>query len=239
MASAYTELMTQGNPRDPQVEYRKCIIEMGKSTEEKNLENVRLLGKKILNVTQSTGNRTFWASAHIIYAGFLLNFSEYKTIDKLLNKGIQIISSEEKEENTMLLLQFYTMKATAYNIQNETEKAIEYFVKQINLAKEKNIPFAQIQGYLYLFMIATPSNMQDYKLQVKKAYQCGIVLDHEMLKSLNFGFIADLYLEHWATEDRILYKDMDQQMLEIYGEEWQKTIKQTRLTIKNNRNVIS
>ncbi|MFK7107396.1 hypothetical protein [Flavobacterium oreochromis] len=239
MTSAYNELMTQGNPSDPQVEYRKCIMEMGKATGEKNIENLRHWGKKTLSVTQSTGNRTLWASAHIVYAGFLLNFSEYNSIDKLLNKGIQILSSEEKEENTMLLLQFYTMKATTYNIQNETEKAIDSFIKQINLAKEKNMHFAQIQGYLYLFLIATPSNMPNYKLHVKNAYECGIKLDHEMLKSLNFGFIADIYLEQWAIKDHILYKETEEQMLRIYGEEWQKTINQTRLTIKNNKNVIS
>ncbi|QYS87181.1 hypothetical protein JJC03_04330 [Flavobacterium oreochromis] len=48
MTSAYNELMTQGNPSDPQVEYRKCIMEMGKATGEKNIENLRHWGKKHL-----------------------------------------------------------------------------------------------------------------------------------------------------------------------------------------------
>lgn len=239
MSGAYSELMTQGNPKDPQVEYRKCMLEMGKATGEKKLETLHHWGERMLKVTQSTGDRTFWASAHIIYAGFLLNFSQFDLIDKFLNKGIRIVSSEEKEESTMLLLQFYTMKGTAYNIQNETEKAMGSFIEQITLAKEKNIPFAQIQGYQYLLMIATPSNLQNYKLHVKNAYQCGIELDDEMLKSLNFGFIADIYLEQWASESQTLFYEMSERMERIYGEDWKNTIKETRLTMKNNKNVVS
>jgi hypothetical protein len=236
---AYQELMTQGNPADPQVEYRKCMLEMGKATGEKKKDDLHRWGERMLTLTQATGDRTFWASAHLVYAGFLLNFSEFNKINSLLDKGIRIVSSEEKEESTMLLLQFYTMKGTSYNIQNETQMAIGSFLKQIAVADEKNIPFAGLQGYLYLFMIATPSNLQNYKQHIQKAYLSGMELEDEMLNSLNYGFIADLYLEHCASENRSLYNPMSKRMEKLYGSDWKNTIRQTRLTMKNTNHAIS
>lgn len=239
MSGAYQELMTQGNPGDPQVEYRKCLLEMGKATAAKKKDDLHRWGERMLTLTQATGDRTFWASAHLVYAGFLLNFSEFNKINSLLDKGIRIVSSEEKEESTMLLLQFYTMKGTSYTIQKETQMAIGSFLKHIAVAEEKNIPFARLQGYLYLLMIATPSNLLNYKQHIKQAYLCGMLLENDMLKSLNFGFIADLYWEHCASENRSLYDEMSERMEKLYGPDWKNTIRQTRLTMKNTNHAIS
>lgn len=229
LKGAYKELATQGNPSDPQVKFRKCIFEMGEASAAGNREKIDFWGKQMLDVSQSTGVRSFWASAHLIYAGFLFKYKENNSIHNLLDKGIKITQSEykQKPDSAGVLLQLYSYKGSYHSYCGEKESAIDWFVKQAQTAKELEMKEQTVTAYLYALLAAKRNKNKQFYDIVKQAFESGYNLDASILKTINFAYIANLYLisDTELTTDSV--QEIEQKMTQIYGQEWRQKAEQT------------
>lgn len=235
MAGSYKELATQGNPNDPQVKFRKCLFELGESAAKNDREQVHHWGKKLLEITQSTGDRSFWASAHLMYAGFLFQFKDDNTTIKLLDKGIQIVKPEYKSnpQTAGTLMQLYSYKASYYSIIGKTDEAIQNFVKQSKIAEEVDMIEQMILANIYALLLIKDENNNLYKQIIQNCFQKGYMLSDELLKVINFAFITEQYLNldniNISMSER---QAIEQRMDTIYGEKWREYAKKISTSIK-------
>jgi hypothetical protein len=236
LKGAYKELATKGNPNDPQVIFRQCMLEMGEAVSDGDKKKLDLWGNKMLDITQSSGIRSFWASGHLIYAGFLFQFKESKTIHLLLDKGIKITQSEykQKQDSAGVLLQLYSYKASYYSMCDENEKAIDWFTKQAETAKELEMNEQAVTAYLFALLIAEKSKDKVYNNIVKKAFETGYKLEDEKLKYLNFAFIAYHFINlEQELSDRVV--QIEDRMASVFGKEWKKNAHKTNKILQTNK----
>lgn len=226
---AYKEIATQGNPNDPQVRYRKCLFEIGEAAKDKKQEKVKRLGNELIDISKSTGETSFWASSYLIYASFLFQFKDEKElINELLDKGIKITTPfyKEKEDIAGILLQLLAYKASHYSISGNPDLAINYFLKQVAIAKEIQQEMQVINGYNYALLLAAKKKDGQYTEILNDAFEYGYALTDETLKIINFTFIANSYLEN---DPKINYSEKEaiaDRMVTIFGENWKDNPKQ-------------
>lgn len=226
---AYKEIATQGNPNDPQVRYRKCLFEIGEAAKDKKQEKVKRLGNELIDISKSTGETSFWASSYLIYASFLFQFKDEKElINELLDKGIKITTPfyKEKEDMVGILLQLLACKASHYSINGNPDLAINYFLKQVAIAKEIQQEMQVINGYNYALLLAAKKKDGQYTEILNDAFEYGYALTDETLKIINFTFIANSYLEN---DPKINYSEKEaiaDRMVTIFGENWKDNPKQ-------------
>lgn len=235
MAGSYKELATQGNPNDPQVKFRKCLFEIGESAAKNDREKVHYWGKQMLDVTQSTGDRSFWASAHLIYAGFLFQFKDDSTILRLLDKGIRITEAEYKNnpQSAGTLMQLYSYKASYYSIMGKNDEAIQNFMKQSEIAEDVEMIEQMILAHIYALLIIKNENNTLYKKIIRKSFQRGYHLSDELLKVINFAFITEKYLD--LDDGGIMTPEKHQienRMKSIYGNDWRDYAKKISSSMK-------
>ena len=73
-----------------------------------------------------------WASAYLIYGGFMLSFkNESAFTHKILDRGISIVQTakEETKECNQILIQLYDYKGIAFNLSRDTKQAVKCFLK--------------------------------------------------------------------------------------------------------------
>ncbi|WP_017496346.1 hypothetical protein [Flavobacterium sp. WG21] len=226
---AYKEIATQGNPNDPQVRYRKCLFEIGEAAKNKKQEKVKKLGNELIDISKSTGETSFWASSYLIYASFLFQFKDEKElIHELLDKGIKITTPfyKEKDDVAGILMQLLVYKGSHHSIIGNTDTAIDYFLKQVAIAKEINQEMQVINGYNYALLLAAKKKGSRYTEILNDAFEYGYALTDETLKIVNFTFIADSYLE---SDPKIGYSEKEavfKRMVLIFGENWNDNPKQ-------------
>jgi hypothetical protein len=226
---AYQEIATQGNPNDPQVRYRKCLFEIGEAAKKKKQEKVKKLGNELINISKSTGDISFWASSYLIYASFLFQFkNEEVLIDQLLDKGIEITTPfyKQKQDIAGILLQLLVYKGSHYSITGKPNLAIEYFLKQVTIAKEIQQEIQVINGYNYALLLAAKKRDGQYTEILNDAFEYGYALTDSTLKIINFTFIANSYLEN---NPKIDYSEKDaiaNRMVAIFGDNWKDNPKQ-------------
>ena len=196
LKGAYKQIATQGNPTDPQVQFRRCMFEMGEAAGANNKSKLNQWGQKMLEVTQSTGNRSFWASAHLVYAGFLFQFKDDEKIEELLNKGIAITAKEykDKPESAGVLLQLYSYKGSYASMTGKKEEALEWFTKQARTATELQLTEQALLAYNNLLLLAQKNKNDFFYNTIKESFEVGYPLKDEQLKNINFTFIAKLLL---------------------------------------------
>lgn len=226
---AYKEIATQGNPNDPQVRYRKCLFEIGEAAKDKKQEKVKRLGNELIYISKSTGETSFWASSYLIYASFLFQFKDEKElINQLLDKGIKITTPfyKEKQDIAGILLQLLAYKASHYSIVGNPDLAIDYFLKQVAIAKEIQQEMQVINGYNYALLLAAKKRDGQYTEILNDAFEYGYALTDETLKIINFTFIANSYLE---SDPKIEYSEKEaiaNRMVTIFGKNWRDNPKQ-------------
>jgi hypothetical protein len=226
---AYKEIATQGNPNDPQVQYRKCLFEIGEAAKQNKQEKVKKLGNELINISKSTGETSFWASSYLIYASFLFQFKDEKElIHQLLDKGIKITTPfyKEKEDIAGILLQLLAYKGSHYSILGKQDLAIDYFLKQITIAKEIQQEMQVINGYNYALLLAAKKRDGQYTEILDNAFEYGYALTDNTLKIINFTFIANSYLENDPKIDYSEKEAIANRMVTIFGENWKDNPKQ-------------
>ncbi|AEW86669.1 MULTISPECIES: hypothetical protein [Flavobacterium] len=228
MASSYKELATQGNPNDPQVKFRKYLFEIGESASKNDKEQVHYWGKQMLTLTQSTGDPSFWASAHLIYAGFLFQFKDDAKTLRLLDKGILIAEAnyQKKPELAGTLIQLYSYKASYYSMTGKKEEAIQNFIKQAQIAENVEMIEQMILANIYALLLIKNDSNHLYQKIIKNSFEKGYHLSDELLKVINFAFITEKYLYINSTNITTSEKhQIEERMQSIYGKEWREYAK--------------
>ena len=224
MKGAYEELIKSGNPSDPQVKFNVCMMEMGKQASAQNKSGIYHWGKKLLDVGQSTGDKGIWASAHLIFAGFLFSFKD-KNIHSLLDKGITICQSQLKNNDISslgILFQLYNFKASYCSIEGKPKKAWEYFVKSTDQAMKTQHFMEAISSCKNAIIIAEKNFM---KSEMNQYMESGIFWElykqeDEFIKITEFNFIANYYLSNSPilTEDD--HRNISDRMENLFGQKW-------------------
>lgn len=229
ISKAYKELASRGNPNDPQVQYRKCLFEIGEAAKEKKQEKVKRLGNELIAISKRTGETSFWASSYLIFASFLFQFKdEEELIHELLDKGIKITTPLYKEQKEIagILIQLLAYKGSYNSIIGKTDTAIDYFLKQAATAKETGEEMQAVNGYNYALMLASKKKNEKYAAILKEAFDYGFALSDDALKIINFTFIANSYLE---SDPEISYSQKEaisNRMEVIFGKNWKDSPRQ-------------
>lgn len=240
---ACQQLMTQGNPNDPQVAFRKCMLKMGENAKMQNPNGVIKWGDRGLNITKATGDKAFWASAHLIYASMLFYFKDSERVFKLLNDGIKIGNTNLEDQSLLgVTLQILGFKAAYYNIIGKSENAINEFIEQGDLAKNHKQELVALTAFKNALTLVSLKNKREdiYELS-KKAYLMALEINIELLKTTELPFIANLYrqeleikiqIEKESNQYKEVLKALDEFMEEHFGKDWKELAKITAKSSK-------
>jgi len=222
----YKQLATAGNPDDPQVIFRTCMFEMGEAAKNGNKQGVYHWGEKALIATQGSGDKLFWASAHIIYAGFLFGFKDTDKIEKLLDNGIRIceqfMDDESKQMATAgLLAQLFGYKAAYLSMQKKYKESIRYFEQQADILVRHDQAVLSLGAFQNALLVAGKHQSEKVQEIAEKGFAVGYPLEDELLRTSGFPLIAYYYLKY-GMADESLREDIEKRMSYLYTEEWKR-----------------
>lgn len=173
---AVSKIVKSGNPNTVEYKLRECILEMGNAVQHNDLDKLNKWGQRALEVTQKSGVKSAFSSAHIIYAGMLFNFKKFIEIDTLLHKGLNI-AKKGLELNDQackpLIIQYYGYIAASLQLQNKLKEAIIAYAKQGDIAVEHNVNMMALMPYQQAYTLAKKHCLSSfpsyYKGRLKRA----------------------------------------------------------------------
>lgn len=224
LEGAINKLATMGNPNDPEIKFRKCMMEMFKGVGKKNLPHVLTWGEKGLQVTQKSGSNNAYATAHVIYAGMLFNFKQYEQVEDLLLKGLAIGKRGLAGGDATckpIIIQAYGYQASCKQLQKKKEAATALFCKQADTAIAYDMPVIALSAWWLAYNAIKKKDKAQYKSLIKKAYIHGTTITPKMLKASCMHFIAaDYYNLADADNDRSTCDAINTFMTEVEDENW-------------------
>lgn len=228
IAGAYKEIATQGAPHDPQVRYRQCLFELGEAANAGKKQEVKRLGEELIKICREIGGTVMWASAYLIYGGFLLSFNDFSFTHKILDKGIDIAQSAKKDDkdSIQILIQLHDYKGIAYNLSRDPRQAVKCFLKGAEIAKEKELKLTVVNQYNYALLIALKKDRLFYEPILTEAFEYGYSLDDNELKTINLSFIVSTYINKVYNLEAQKRKEIEERMESLYGEDWQTSSKE-------------
>lgn len=228
-AEIYRQLATYGNPNDSQVVFRTCLFEMGDAAKKGHKNGVYHWGNTALLTAQASGDKLFWASAHIIYAGFLFGFKDTDKIESLINTGLQIcqplLDDPAKKMATVgLLAQFFGYKASYLNILKKHKESIYYFQQQADILVQHDQAVLSIGAYQNALWVAHKHQRSKVAELAAKGFAAGYPLEDEILRTSGFPLIAHYYLQNdLANKDQ--KEEIEKRLNHLYGPEWKANAK--------------
>lgn len=225
----YRQLATAGNPDDPQVVFRTCMFEMGEAAKNGNKQGVYHWGEKALLATQGSGDKLFWAAAHIVYVGFLFGFKDTEKIEKLIENGNQIceqLLTDENQKNAAaeLMAQFYGYKAAYLNILKKYKESIACFEQQAALLIANGQAVLSLGAFQNALLVAARHQSGKVPDIAGKGFAAGYPLADELLRTSGFPVIAYHYLKHSIADDE-QRKEIEHRMAYLYTDEWKHNAK--------------
>ncbi|MFD2561103.1 hypothetical protein [Aquimarina rubra] len=232
LQGAINKIASAGDPNDPEVQFRQCMIEMSKSVTKKNLPRLHDWGKKGLMITQKSGSKSAFATAHVIYAGMLFNFKEYKIIEELLQKGLAIAKqglSTGEDTCKPIIIQSYGYQASCKQLQKQKDIAADLFCKQANISIEYGFGPQALTAWWLGYNVIKKRDKKRYSDIVTEAYQYGVSLAPEMIKSTCMAYIAaDYYNICDQNRNKEECESINIYMTEIEGEGWREKVEEHR-----------
>ncbi len=232
---AVNKLITAGAASDPQVEFRKCMLEMGKAAGKKDEALLDKWGQRAIEAGQRSGDKALFATAHMFYAANLFGFKKDEKITKVFDQTNRIIKKGIQSENpafTSLNIQLHGFMASNHKQFGRKKKAIEYFEKQGNLCLEHNFVLQSIMPFT-MVLEGIKSDNERYNALLEKVYIAGDQLSKEELESSTYCYIAQDY--HTLLLKQSKYEEaetLDQRFSEIFGESWKEDIQKRRKQVK-------
>ena len=227
--SAVKKIAKMGNPNSPEVKFRECILEMGEALQKGNTKRLHEWGEKAIQITQRSGQKGLFASAHIVYAGMLFNLKQYEKIDTLLVQGLQIAKQGVNQNDPAckpLLIQFYGYVAASKQLQKRPTEAIPAYEKQGDLAIEFQLPGMALTPYQQAYTLSQKSLPHRYEELLKKAFAAGHALSLEEKQNSAFPAIAHDFLrwqqskQQWEEAEQT-----DESLAKIFGSNWKERAK--------------
>lgn len=222
---AVAKIARMGNPNAPEVQFRQCILEMGQALQKGSEKQLHQWGEKGLHVTQRSGSKGLYASAHIVYAGMLFNFKRFDKIDALLANGLKLATHGLKTADPSckpLLIQFHGYIAASKQLQKRIPPAIDAFEKQGDLATQYGLPGMALTPYQQAYTLSQKHLPQRYEGLLQKAFAAGQLLQPEEQTHSAFAAIAYDFMkwqesrQRWDEAERI-----DGDLKKLFGADWQ------------------
>ncbi|WP_149274986.1 hypothetical protein [Pareuzebyella sediminis] len=243
LSEAISKLAKAGDPNDPVVQFRECMLKMGKAVRNQNLLELNKWGEKGIEIMQKTGDVGMFSNSHIVYAGMLFNFKEYDAIDELLSKGLLLAKKGLKAKNVIcktLIIQYYAFQASSKQLQKKFEEATDLFCMQADTAIEIGFPQQSLNAWWMAYNAIKKLDRDRYSKIVRKAYEKGVEQDKETLKSTTMSFIAaDYYNILDKRRRREDCQEVDAFMVEVEGEKWREDVESRRKAMEKRKYTIS
>lgn len=226
---AISKITKMGDPNSPEIQFRECMLEMSKAVQHKNITQLNKWGEKGLAVTQRSGIKSIFATAHIIYAGMLFNFKVHDKIDTLLSSGLTIAKQGLKTEQATcrpLIIQFYGYTGASKQAQKKMKEAIAAYEKQGDAAMEYQLPAMALTPYWQAYNLSKKSEPLRYKALLIKAYSVKNSMQKEELENSSFTVIAHDYVT-WLEDNQQWEqaKETDNTFKEVFGNDWREQVK--------------
>lgn len=235
---AMNKIAKMGNPNDPEVAFRECILEMGNAVQKNDQAKLDHWGQKALLATQQSGVKSMFASAHLIYAGMLFNFKKFEKIDVMLSKGMGIAQQGLKLNDTSckpLIIQFYGYMAASKQLQKNVTDAIATYEKQGDTAVEYQLPSMALTPYQQAYTLSRKKIPLLYDGLIKKTFDTGIALPKEEIVNSSFASIGlDFYTWQRNNQKHSEAEETDNKLAEIFGKDWKEQAKKTMAQYTQN-----
>lgn len=242
LKGAMNQLAQAGDPNSPEVQFRQCMTQMGEAASANNIDALHKWGKKGLEITQRTGNKGFYSSAHIIYAGMLFQFKKFDQIELLLDQGLRLAQEGLKTGDNScqaLEIQYWGYKAACLQHKGKHEEAAALFVKQGEKALSFNLPAMALGAWWQAYQLYKKEDEQQYLHWLEKAYELGISISPEELGATCMAYVAYDYHEH-CHDLRQFEKctSIDTFMTELHGPDWKTAVETYKKDSKRKRFLI-
>lgn len=221
---AVNKIIKSGNPNSVEYKLRECIVEMGNAVQNDNIDKLNNWGQRALEVTQKSGLKSAYSSAHIIYAGMLFNFKKYIEIDSLLQHGLNIARrgvEVNDEACKPLIIQFYGFMAASLQLQNKLTEAITAYSKQGDMAIEFSLSMMALTPYQQAYLLSKKNLPDKFPILIQKAFETGMQLSNEEQQSSNLKGIAFDYLQMLEESNQFeQVAIVNSRMVELFGVDW-------------------
>lgn len=239
LQGAIGKLAKMGDPNSAEVQFRTCIQEMGEATAANDNTRLEKWGTKALEIGQRSGNKSFFASAHIIYAGMLFNFKKYEEINHLLEKGLKLATvglQEGDESCKVLVIQFHAYQGACKQHEGKELEAANSFVKQGELAIQYGFGVQALTAWWQAYTIYRKKEEKLYSTLLEQTYVHGLTLPIEELQYSCMGYIAfdyDAYQRNLKQVEKC--KEIDAFMINVDGENWKEQAEKFKNDTKHKK----
>ena len=221
MEGAYNELLTQGNPEDPNVKIRTVMVEMGKAASKDQRGKLDNLGERLLDIGRESGQASLWLYTYIVYAGFLFRYKDGQAL-ALLDKGITLCDSHQSDSSVAAMtVTAYTYKASYLNYIGKHDEALEWFEKTLDYCLLHNDIINGIGVCRNIITISILNSTQEIgSMLLHKLFPLLSTMEDESLKHTDFVLIAAFLLSYDKNMTKNGRQDIEERMKRIYGESW-------------------
>jgi len=220
------DIATVGNPNAPEVQFKKCLFAMGEAVVAHNRTDLDHWGQKALSISQRSGVKSFYATAHIVYAGFIMQLKPKDAkIKALLDNGIRIAQTAPKEDTNAIHLigQFYAYLTAWHSIQGENGQAAAYLLKQANIAiQQKHEPQAIVSLHRAAELYKKNHNSKEFQETVTLGFKTGENISDELLMiSADYMLLGRAYYNFQLQQKQLEEAQaINDKMIKLYGEDW-------------------
>ncbi len=224
LAGAIKKVIQSGDPNEPGTRLQQYIQQMSEAVAEKDLSNLEKRGYACIKDMALSKVKSLMATAYISFAGMLFSFKQYDTIELLLNNGLKIAEAGKQSGDATcqaLIMQFYSFKASNYQLNKKSKEAVEWFFKSGESAMETNLVIPAITAYRQAAYLSKKYDTQKYPQILKRGYEAGEGLNEEQLSVSGYTFICfDYYGYLYQNQQFEKSDEIDKRMKEIAGINW-------------------
>ncbi|WP_143310254.1 hypothetical protein [Chitinophaga vietnamensis] len=228
LEQAIQKLATSGSPNDPEVQFRKCLFEMGKALQDKDVKRVHYWGQRALDCTQQSGNKGLFATAHIMYAGMLFNFKRDPQIPLLLEKGMRIAKQGMQQNDPAcipLVIQYYGYHGAYAQLRKNHSEAIDWYVKQATMAQEQHFLPQAMNAWYQAAELSRRKDASRYYTILEQAWKGGNGMTDDEITSSVYCYLASDYYEYAYTNKMSqTVQDIQTLMSRLFGGNWKEEI---------------
>lgn len=227
MRGAVAQLAAQGDPNDPQVQFRVCMLKMGEATSNNTRSILDEWGEKLIQAAVRSHDKSMLASGYLIYAGFLMHFPAQEETQKMLEKALQMAKNAVKEDakNIPVLIQVYGYLGALASMHGEHKEAIVHFIKQAEISEENKLfPMALSAYKTIVYLGHTHNYTQEYEAYTAKGYEVGLQMEDDSLGVTDYCFIAHHYIELNENKDKNQVIVLKERMERLFGSQWREEL---------------
>lgn len=230
LRQALNQVAASGDATQPGVQFRHCLLGMGRAAEARHRAGLDEWGEKALRVAQASAQPSLMATARLVYAGFLMHFKAGEKIKALLAEGQQIAQTALTGGDAgclPILLQLYGYQGAWHSMHSEWGLAAGWMAKQAQLALAHELLLPALTACrMAAHFYQKNGNEAPFAHYTALGYQTGQALDDPTLKSSDYGLLARDYYQQLLREEKAAEAGaVDARLRQLYGENWSQTLR--------------